>query len=90
MQLYRLKDKKGNILYEGSYAECRKREVDIIEYVGVVAPKYRATNNKGLNVEGTMKELSKILNENLINLYNYTRYTRKSDGLHLKKVGKNA
>lgn len=86
-RVYRLVDKNGNILFQGTYDECIKREFDKLEYVGISTPVYKATNDNGLYLEGTMKELSEKLNESYLNLYNYTRYKRKCDGLFISRIG---
>lgn len=88
MKIYRLTNNKtGKVIYEGSLAECKKREKDSLEYVGVTTPIYRATNNNGLDETGTMSELTEKLDIPLLTLYNYTRYTRRNDGLFVEKVG---
>lgn len=84
--VYRLIDSEGNIIYEGSYSECLKREADRIEYVGVKTPIYHATSDTGVNITGTVREISEKLHISYLTLYNYTRYKRQYDGLFLEKV----
>lgn len=86
-RIYRLVDKKGRILFQGTYEECLKKEKDRLEYVGISTPIYRVTDDSGLDVKGTMKELSAKLNIPYISLYNYTRFRRKHDGLFVEKIG---
>lgn len=86
-RIYRLVDRNNKIIYQGSYEECSKREIDKLEYVGICTPIYQATDDNGLNVTGTMKELSMKLNIPFLTLYNYTRYKRKKDGLTIRKIG---
>lgn len=86
MKIYRLINKKGEVIVQGSLEECRKKEKDRLEYVGISTPIYRATDNNGLDETGTVKELMEKLNLPMLTLYNYTRYKRKSDGLYVQKV----
>ena len=86
MQLFRLVNKKGETVFQGSYEQCKRREKDVLEYVGVSTPIYRATDNNGLCIEGEMQDISDKLGIPVITLYNYTRYARKKDGLYVKKL----
>lgn len=86
MKIYRLVNKKGETVVQGSLEECQRREKDRLEYVGVSTPIYRATDNNGLDETGTMKELMAKLNLPMLTLYNYTRYARRGDGLYVQKV----
>lgn len=86
-KIYRLIDKQGNVLFEGTYEECAEKEKDKLVYVGISTPIYRATNNNGVDITGTMSSLAKTLNMKYVTLYNYTRYKRQGDGLFLEKVG---
>lgn len=86
MKIYRLINKKGEVVYQGSLEECRKREKDKLEYVGISNPIYRVTDNNGLCEKGTMKQLANKLQIPLLTLYNYTRFKRQGDGLYVEKI----
>ena len=86
-KIYRLIDKFNNVIFEGTYEECAKREQDKLVYVGISTPIYHATNDEGIDITGTMKSIAESLNMSYITLYNYTRFKRHSDGLFLEKVG---
>ncbi len=85
-KVYKLVNQQGETTYQGSLEECREKEIDKLVYVGTSTPIYRATNDNGLDEQGTMDYLSKKLNVPILTLYNYTRFKRNRDGLYVEKV----
>lgn len=86
-KIYKLVDKAGKTLFEGTYDECASQEQDKLVYVGISTPVYHATSDDGIDITGTVSSIAESLGMSYITLYNYTRYKRKSDGLFLEKVG---
>lgn len=78
--------KHGKVLFTGTYDECLNKLPYKIERVEDVAPIYEASYDDGKSYRGTIDELCKQLNMTRLNVYNYTRYKRKKDGLFIARI----